>query len=340
MAARAALKVDVCTREGMRLRAPRVLDALKRASVRASFFLAFGPDCSGWAVAHLLDPKFRAKMAKSNARSLYGWRTMLSGTLLPPRKVAAGFPDLVRRMADEGHEVALHGWNHRRWQDGVRKMDEARAARELAQAADAFEQILGRRPQASGAPGWVVSAASLRAQEKLGLAYASDLRGGPACRLRAGGETSSAKVTTLALARALHKEVTWVYLAGRETAPETTPQLPTTTLCIEELLASGRGDEAALEASLFDALTPERAPPTGAVLPIHAEVEGGPYLALFERLLARARAAGVEFVPVAELARSLDPAKLPVLDLVDLELPGRATPVAAAGAAAHATNVR
>ena len=310
MAARAALKVDVCTREGMRLRAPRVLDALKRASVRASFFLAFGPDCSGWAVAHLLDPKFRAKMAKSNARSLYGWRTMLSGTLLPPRKVAAGFPDLVRRMADEGHEVALHGWNHRRWQDGVRKMDEARAARELAQAADAFEQILGRRPQASGAPGWVVSAASLRAQEKLGLAYASDLRGGPACRLRAGGETFA------------------------------TPQLPTTTLCIEELLASGRGDEAALEASLFDALTPERAPPTGAVLPIHAEVEGGPYLALFEQLLARARAAGVEFVPVAELARSLDPAKLPVLDLVDLELPGRATPVAAAGAAAHATNVR
>jgi len=302
MAARAALKVDVCTREGMRLRAPRVLDALKRAHVRASFFLAFGPDCSGWAVKHLLDPKFRAKMAKSNARSLYGWRTMLSGTLLPPRKVAAGFPDLVRRMVDEGHEVALHGWNHRRWQDGARKMDEARAARELASAAAAFEAITGRRPRASGAPGWVVSAASLRAQDKLGLAYASDLRGGPPCRLRAGGETF------------------------------TTPQLPTTTLCIEELLASGRTSEAELEASLFDALAPTRAPPTGAVLPIHAEVEGGPYLPLFERLLARARAAGVEFVQVAELARALDAAKLPVLDLVDLELPGRAGPVAAAGA--------
>ena len=48
-------------------------------------------------------------------------------------------------------------------------------------------------------------------------------------RMNGETETSSAKVTTLALARALHKEVTWVYLAGRETAPEPTPQLPTTT---------------------------------------------------------------------------------------------------------------
>ena len=44
-------------------------------------------------------------------------------------------------------------------------------------------------------------------------------------RLSGETETSSAKVTTLALARALHHEVTWTYVAGRDQAPET-PQLP------------------------------------------------------------------------------------------------------------------
>ena len=44
-------------------------------------------------------------------------------------------------------------------------------------------------------------------------------------RLSGETETSSAKVTTLALARSLHKEVTWQYVQGREQAPET-PQLP------------------------------------------------------------------------------------------------------------------
>ena len=46
-------------------------------------------------------------------------------------------------------------------------------------------------------------------------------------RMNGETETSSAKVTTLALASALHKEVTWQYLAGRDTAPET-PALPPT----------------------------------------------------------------------------------------------------------------
>ncbi len=45
-------------------------------------------------------------------------------------------------------------------------------------------------------------------------------------RLSGETETSSAKVTTLALARALHKEVSWQYVAGREPAPETTPLPP------------------------------------------------------------------------------------------------------------------
>jgi DNA-directed RNA polymerase subunit K/omega len=45
-------------------------------------------------------------------------------------------------------------------------------------------------------------------------------------RLSGETETSSAKVTTLALARALHKEVTWQYVMGREQAPETTPLPP------------------------------------------------------------------------------------------------------------------
>ena len=48
-------------------------------------------------------------------------------------------------------------------------------------------------------------------------------------QLRMSGETetSSAKVTTLALARALHHEVTWQYVVSRAPVPEA-PALPPT----------------------------------------------------------------------------------------------------------------
>ena len=133
-ARRVALKIDVCTREGMRRGVPALLAALRRARVGASFFLAFGPDCSGRAIVRLLDPQFRRKMARSGAVSLYGWRTLLSGTLLPARAIANGFPDLVRAIAGDGHEVAIHGWNHRRWQDRVVRLAEPEVHAELERA--------------------------------------------------------------------------------------------------------------------------------------------------------------------------------------------------------------
>jgi undecaprenyl phosphate-alpha-L-ara4FN deformylase len=313
MTARAGLKIDVCTREGMRLGVPRLLDALKRAKVRVSFFMAFGRDCSGWAIVRLLDPKFRAKMRKSNAASLYGWRTVFSGTLLPARLTGAGFPSLVKRIADEGHDVAIHGWNHRRWQDRVLRMKSEEVERELGAAVDACTKILGRPPVASGAPGWIVSATSLKVQDSFQLAFASDLRGGPPCRLRASGTTSSASATFA------------------------TVQLPTTGPAIEELLSRGESSPAQLESALLDALKPRAATSSSVsavslaevpVLPIHAEVEGGRYLDLFERVVARARDEVCVFAPLSQLAAALDPQKTPVRELALVELAGRADPVA------------
>ena len=42
-----ALKVDVCTHDGMRDGVPRLLALLSERRVKASFFLSFGPDNSG-----------------------------------------------------------------------------------------------------------------------------------------------------------------------------------------------------------------------------------------------------------------------------------------------------
>jgi undecaprenyl phosphate-alpha-L-ara4FN deformylase len=284
-----SFKVDVCTHDGMQHGVPRLLDLFARERVRASFFLAFGPDNSGKAVMHALEPEFVKKMVKSSAGSLYGWKTMLRGTLLPARPIAASHPELVRRMDAEGHEVAVHAWDHRLWQDHVWKMDAQEIAREFELAFGAYDAILGRAPRAVGSAAWAVTETSLRVQDALGLDYASDLRGGPPCRLRAGGTNLS------------------------------TPEIPTTGRCIEELLTEGVPSEGAMERVLLRDL----ADADRAVLAVHAEVEGGPYLDLFERLIGALRDARGEPCTLAEVARSLDRGRLPVRDLVHTKLEGR-----------------
>ena len=128
------------THDGMRDGVPRLLDAFGRFGVKATFFLAFGPDNSGKAIWNLFRSKgFLKKMLRTGAPKLYGWRTALSGTLLPARLIAAKFPDLVKRISDEGHEVGVHAWDHRLWQDHLDRLTRAQIEEQFARAFECFE---------------------------------------------------------------------------------------------------------------------------------------------------------------------------------------------------------
>jgi peptidoglycan/xylan/chitin deacetylase (PgdA/CDA1 family) len=266
--------------------------------VRATFLLSFGPDNAGKAIWQVFRGRgFLTKMLRTGAPSLYGVRTMLSGTLLPARMIAAVFPELVRRIEAEGHEVGVHAWDHRLWQDHLHELSRERVGSELGRAFEAFEQILGRPCRAVGAPAWTASPTSLELQDACGLRYASDMRGGAPGYPELDGYRS------------------------------TTLQIPTTQLCLEELLTLGERD---LDTCAVRVLgSPEDA--EVRVLPLHAEVEGGIYHAFLDDLLARVRAEGAAVIALEDWAEELlaRPEAPPVVPACLRELPGRASRVLA-----------
>jgi peptidoglycan/xylan/chitin deacetylase (PgdA/CDA1 family) len=218
---------------------------------------------------------------------------MVSGTLLPARMIASRYVGLVQRIDAEGHEVAVHAWNHRRWQDKLDRLDDYAIRVEFESAFASYEMMLGRPARAYGAAAWTVTPESLAILDDFGLDYASDLRGGPPCRLRHGERVFA------------------------------TPQIPTTGPCIEELLVAG-ADEAAMAAALLE----DAAGPDLAVMAVHAEVEGGPYRDFFDGLLPRLKDGCDVIRPLREVAAELtDP---PVVDLAFTALPGRSGTVATA----------
>src|SRR5205085_6591892 len=95
---RVALKVDVDTHDGLRTGVPAIRERLAAYGVRASFFVVCGPDTMGRRLSRLLHPAFVLKLMRTRAPSVYGWRTLLSGTLLPARPIAAAFPELLRAL--------------------------------------------------------------------------------------------------------------------------------------------------------------------------------------------------------------------------------------------------
>ncbi|MEW1914699.1 polysaccharide deacetylase family protein, partial [Kitasatospora sp. NPDC085895] len=55
----------------------------------------------------------------------------------------AKYPDVLRRISDEGHEIGNHTWNHRR----PTGLDEDEVRWELTSTQDAIEKIIGVRPR-------------------------------------------------------------------------------------------------------------------------------------------------------------------------------------------------
>ncbi len=239
---RLGLRVDVDTHEGMRDGVPRLCEVFAAAGVHATFYLSMGPDRSGLAVLNALRPGFLRKMRRTGAARVYGWRTILSGTLLPARPIATAFPEIARRVREEGHEPGVHAWEHRHWQDRVLGWSAAKISRELDRGYRAFLEVFDEPPRTYAAPAWLSCEAALRHQETYALDDASDCRG------------------------------TEPFLPAFGDDVLTTPQVPATLPTLDEALGETHREAARYFADLFAQLPADGWP----VLTVHAELEGGP----------------------------------------------------------------
>lgn len=94
-------------------------------------------------------------------------------TFFVPGHTIESFPDAVRSLVDDGHEIACHGWTHRRPSDLSRDEEQT----ELTRAIGAIERATGRTPRGYRSPSWDLSEHTLDLLLDLGFAYDSSLMG-------------------------------------------------------------------------------------------------------------------------------------------------------------------
>jgi undecaprenyl phosphate-alpha-L-ara4FN deformylase len=300
VAPRLGIKIDVDTLEGFCQGVPALMEVLDAQAVKASFFLALGPDHSGRAILRIFRQRgFLAKMWRTRAPALYGFKTMCYGTLLPGPKIGAAAPHLLPQLSAAGHEVGLHGYDHVRWHDHLFHLPPGKVAQEIAQAQSTYTALMGRPASAFAAPGWQCSLSSRTALAAQNFLYGSDTRG------------------ATPYFPAFGDRVTKVL------------EIPTTLPTLDELLGFHGCQPQDFTNLVLSRLHNGRP----QVLTIHAEVEGGPFLGEFARLLAHCRRQGVEFFRLEDWARELlqEPGSLPVAQVNSQRLPGRAGRVSCQG---------
>jgi len=272
---------------------------LESEGVAASFYVTMGPDNSGRAVLRVFKNRgFLSKMFRTRAVSMYGTRTILSGTLLPSRPIALSFPGVIRDLKKRGFEIGVHGYDHVRWQDHLDDIGEAGVRGELGDAFEAYRAIVGEASRSFAAPGWRTNNAALLALDTMGLDYRSDTRGVAPYRCVVEGEILA------------------------------TPEIPTTLPTLDEVMGRRdlRDDAAVREFYL------SQCKPDGLnVHTIHAETEGMGQLENFTALIRALKERGAKFVQLRDVAWRLNRKELPACEVIRTTLPGRAGWISAQG---------
>lgn len=286
-----ALKIDVDTYRGTREGVPRMVEVLQRYNAQATFFFSLGPDHTGRAIKRVFRPGFIGKVSRTSVVEHYGLKTLLYGTLLPSPDIGKKCADIMRMVSVAGFEAGIHCYDHIRWQDHVANKDAEWTRRELQLAVDRYAEIFGEAPHAHAAAGWQMNRHALRLMQGLGFKYSSDTRG------------------------------THPFIPTVNAEIIACPQLPTTLPTLDELM---NRDGITLDNIAQHILKLTEVPSmTGHVYTLHAELEGGKWLPIFEQLLQGWQAQGYELVSMQQYLQGLDVAALPRHEVVMREVEGR-----------------
>ena len=293
-----ALKIDVDTYRGTREGVPRLVEALKRHHAQATFFFSLGPDHTGRAIKRVFRPGFMKKVSRTSVIEHYGIKTLLYGTLLPGPDIGRKCADIMRSVREGGFEVGIHCYDHIRWQDYVAGKDAEWTKHEMQLAVDRFTEIFGEPPRAHAAAGWQINLHALRLMQRCGFDYSSDTRG------------SHPFIPTW------HAEII------------ACPQLPTTLPTLDELInRDGITVDNVAQHLLQITAQPSG---TGHVYTLHAELEGGKLMPVFEQLLAGWQKQGYELVSMRQYLGGLE-GMLPRHEVLLGEVEGRSGTLALQG---------
>ena len=132
---------------------PETLELLREMEVKATFFVAMGPDNSGKNVTRYLKNPLSLRKAKP---ARFGFGNLLRG-LASPRHIE-DYKDELVEIKKRGHEVGLHGYDHYDWI----KTKGQNAHSHVEKGRMVFEDVFGFTPKSFASPGFTVNQNVLR----------------------------------------------------------------------------------------------------------------------------------------------------------------------------------
>ena len=162
------LRVDIDTVRDARS-SSSILSLLGETGIRATFFVTTGPDDAARDL-----PRAISGIGEKRYLMRYGFDG-LRGLLLPSLDVE-GQLMAWREIVGQGHEIALHGYWHRRWMRSASGWSRGETVRAVAEGMRRFSRAFPFRPKGFAAPGFRTNGSLPSILGEMGFEYSSNTR--------------------------------------------------------------------------------------------------------------------------------------------------------------------
>lgn len=276
------LRIDVDTASGGESLSS-MLAYLSSRGAGATVYVPGGTDESHLALHRVFRQQgYLKKLLRTRALSVYGRQLIRNVVQHPtlPRSIGYGVLD--------AWETGIHGMGHTRWHNEYGQWSLERVGREMDSAVVSLKQEIHVAPTTSAAPGWQADLRTLWHNDRMGFAFASDVRGPEP------------------------------FLPSSLGLSFSVPQVPVTLPTLDEFIQGlpPRREELRQYA---DALLGQRLP----VVATHTELEGGPYRSFLDWLLDLCASEGFSVVPLSCVLAEAQTGGLPRREVVWGSIPGR-----------------
>jgi len=168
-----AIRIDVDSARDIAL-VPKLLDLFRLFDIKGTFFVTTGPDRLALNLfKHVADPGSYLKFIRSKPLR---YRFQSFNGILRNVRVEAACPAALLRVAEERHELGLHGYDHYTWMNQLPNMDETTIKGLISRGLKTLTAATATSIVSFASPGFTVTSALLRAIDSFGFNYSSDFK--------------------------------------------------------------------------------------------------------------------------------------------------------------------
>lgn len=179
-AAHVVLRVDVDFHAGLKRGVPAILDDIREYGGHAGFYVVMGPDTMHRHTGRVGKKGYLRRLVSMNPFRIareFGAGEILLGRFRGPRPVGPSFPGVLARIASEGHDLGVHGYDHYWWAENAYTADLGALRAEIDRGWKAFRTATGREPVTWASPNWRTTDEVVRYLAGHGVPYLTECRG-------------------------------------------------------------------------------------------------------------------------------------------------------------------